>query len=79
MPLITSCFAYGKFTVYDVLQTQKAITLGAGVPAFMMVKVLASGFYAQQDISTPVKVGAVCMIMNTLLCFCLFDILLMRV
>lgn len=70
MPLIASCFAYGKFTVYDVLQTQKSlITLGAGVPAFMMVKVLASGFYAQQDISTPVKVGAVCMIMNTLLCF----------
>jgi putative peptidoglycan lipid II flippase len=68
-PLIASCFAYGKFTLYDVVQTQKSlITLGLGVPAFMMVKVLASGFYAQQNIKTPVKVGAVSMICNTLLC-----------
>lgn len=35
----------------------------------MMVKVLASGFYARQDISTPVKVGAISMVVNTLLCF----------
>lgn len=70
MPLIASCFAYGKFTVDDVIQTQKSlITLAAGVPAFMMVKVLASGFYARQDISTPVKVGAISMVVNTLLCF----------
>jgi len=69
MPLIASCFAYGKFTVNDLMQTQKSlIALGSGVPAFMMVKVLASGFYARQDISTPVKVGALSMGVNTLLC-----------
>lgn len=70
MPLIACCFAYGKFNVYDVVQTQKSLfTLACGVPAFMMVKVLASGFYAKQDISTPVKVGALSMVVNTLLCF----------
>jgi putative peptidoglycan lipid II flippase len=42
--------------------------MGLGVPAFMMVKVLASGFYAQQDIKTPVKVGVWSMIANTLMC-----------
>jgi putative peptidoglycan lipid II flippase len=69
MPLIAGCFAYGKFTVMDIIQTQKSlITLGLGVPAFMMVKVLASGFYAQQDIKTPVKVGVWSMIINTILC-----------
>ena len=69
MPLIAGCFAYGKFHISDLLQTQKSlITLGLGVPAFMMVKVLASGFYAQQDIATPVKVGIWSMIINTLLC-----------
>lgn len=68
-PLIASCFAYGHFTLYDLLQTQKSlITLGIGVPAFMMVKILASGFYARQDIATPVKVGAITMIINSLLC-----------
>lgn len=70
MPLIASCFAYGKFTAHDIIQTQRSlITLASGVPAFMMVKVLASGFYAQQDISTPVKIGAISMGVNTLLCF----------
>lgn len=69
MPLIACCFGYGQFTIDDVLQTQKSLmTLGLGVPAFMMVKVLASGFYARQDISTPVKVGALAMLVNSLLC-----------
>lgn len=69
MPLIASCFAYGHFTAYDLQQTQKSlITLGLGIPAFMMVKVLASGFYARQNIKTPVKVGVIAMVTNTLLC-----------
>ena len=69
MPLISSCFAYGRFTAIDVLMTQKSlIALGFGVPAFMMVKVLASGFYARQNIKTPVKIGALAMLVNTLLC-----------
>ena len=69
MPAIATCFAYGKFSVVDVLATQKSlITLGIGVPGFMMVKVLASGFYACQNIKTPVKVGALAMLVNSILC-----------
>ncbi|MCC5791398.1 MAG: murein biosynthesis integral membrane protein MurJ [Legionellaceae bacterium] len=69
LPLISSCFAYGKFSAFDALQTQKSlIALGAGVPAFMLIKVLASGFYARQDIKTPVKIGAIAMLVNSLLC-----------
>ncbi|RMX22096.1 murein biosynthesis integral membrane protein MurJ [Legionella jordanis] len=69
MPLIAGCFAYGKFTANDLLQTQKSlIALGSGVPAFMLVKVLASGFYARQDIHTPVKIGAFAMLVNSILC-----------
>lgn len=69
LPMIASCFGYGAFTSFDLLQTQKSlITLSAGLPAFMMVKVLASGFYAQQNIKTPVKVGIICMIANTICC-----------
>lgn len=73
MPMIASCFAYGKFSVFDVLQTQKSlITLSIGLPAFMMVKVLASGFYAKQNIKTPVKVGVASMIVNSIFCAILF-------
>ncbi|MFC3909182.1 murein biosynthesis integral membrane protein MurJ [Legionella dresdenensis] len=68
-PIIACSFAYGKFTLSDLLQTQKSlIALAAGVPAFMMVKVLASGFYARQNIKTPVKVGAAAMVVNSVLC-----------
>jgi putative peptidoglycan lipid II flippase len=69
MPLIASCFTYGAFSVNDLIQTQKSlIALASGVPAFMLVKVLASGFYARQDIKTPVKAGAFAMIVNSILC-----------
>lgn len=69
MPLIASCFGYGHFNVTDVIQTQKSLfMLALGVPGFMMVKVLASGFYAGQNIKTPVKVGVWAMVVNTLLC-----------
>lgn len=69
MPLIASCFTYGEFSAYDLLQTQHSlIALATGVPAFMMVKVLASGFYSRQDIKTPVKVGAWAMLVNSILC-----------
>lgn len=69
MPIIACCFAYGKFTSFDLIQTQKSlIALAFGIPAFMMVKVLASGFYAKQNIRTPVKVGAIAMVVNSLLC-----------
>lgn len=69
VPMIASCFTYGQFTANDMLQTQKSlITIALGIPAFMMVKILASAFYSRQDIKTPVKVGVISMIANTLMC-----------
>lgn len=69
MPMIATAFGYGKFVMHDVLQTQKSlVTLSLGLPAFMTIKVLASGFYAKQDIKTPVKVGAWSMLVNSILC-----------
>ena len=69
LPLVACCFGYGKFSPNDILQTQKSLfTLAMGVPAFMLIKVLASGFYSKQNIKTPVKVGAAAMVVNSLLC-----------
>ena len=69
LPMLATAFGYGKFIAFDVTQTQKSLmTLSLGLPAFMMIKVLASGFYAQQDIKTPVKIGAFAMLVNSLLC-----------
>lgn len=56
-PLVVSLFAYGKFSTFDVIQTQRALLgYAIGVPAFMMAKTLVSAFYARQDTNTLFKV-----------------------
>jgi putative peptidoglycan lipid II flippase len=38
-----------------------------GLPAFIMIKILANGFYARQDTKTPVRIGIQAMILNMVL------------
>ena len=67
-PLLSTLFHYGHFQLNDVLMSQASlITFAVGVPAFMLVKVLVSGFYSKQNMKTPVKIGAIAMISNILL------------
>ena len=42
-----------------------------GLPGFMMIKVLASAFYAKQNIKTPVKIAALALVVNVILNFIL--------
>jgi len=71
-PLLTTLFNYGQFDQFDVLMAQKSlIAFACGIPAFMLIKVLASGFYARQDIKTPVRIAVVAMLTNTTLNFIL--------
>ena len=58
MPLITTLFRYGAFTAHDVSMTQQAlVAYSLGLVGLILVKVLAPGFYARQNIRTPVKVA----------------------
>jgi putative peptidoglycan lipid II flippase len=58
VPLIATLFQHGAFTSSDVLQTREALTAySIGLIGLILVKVLAPGFYARQDIRTPVKVA----------------------
>ncbi len=71
-PILMTLLGYGKFTHHDVVMTQKSLsTFSLGLCAFMLVKVLGSAFYATQNIKTPVKVGAVSMLVNTVFCLLL--------
>jgi len=68
LPLLATLFAHGNFTATDVIQTQKSlIAFSLGIPFFMLIKVLASGFYARHNITTPVRIGVISMIVNTVL------------
>lgn len=67
-PMIITLFQHGVFKPYDALMTEKSVMAYAvGLPAFMLVKVLSVGFYAKQNIRTPVKIAAVSMLANMLL------------
>ncbi len=71
-PLFAALFQYGKFTVNDVIMASHSLSAYAfGLPAFMLVKVLASGFYSKQDIRTPVKIAVVAVIANIIFNFIL--------
>lgn len=68
-PLFASLFQYGKFTPHDVVMAGYSLSAYAlGVPFFMLIKTLASGFYAKQNIKTPVRIAVLAMIANTVLC-----------
>lgn len=67
-PLFTSLLAYGKYQLHDVIMSQHSLIAYAfGVQAFMLIKVFASGFYARQNIKTPVKIGIIAMLSNIVL------------
>ncbi len=58
VPLISTLFYYGKFSAHDLWMTREAlVAYSAGLLGLIMVKVLAPGFYARQNIRTPVKIA----------------------
>jgi putative peptidoglycan lipid II flippase len=74
VPLLATFFQRGAFTANDVLMTSYAlIGYSVGLIGIILVKILAPGFYARQDIRTPVKIGIVTLIatqaMNALFAF----------
>ena len=60
VPLLATFFQRGAFVAHDVLMTSRAlIGYSVGLIGMILVKILAPGFYARQDIKTPVKIGVV--------------------
>lgn len=64
-PLLSTLFQHGHFDGYSVLMARKSLTMFAlGIAPFMLIKILASGFYAKQNMRTPVRIGMVAMVSN---------------
>jgi putative peptidoglycan lipid II flippase len=60
IPLVSTLYQYGRFTVNDVLQTRLALWgYSVGLLGLIVVKILAPGFYARQMMKTPVKIAFV--------------------
>lgn len=66
--LVATLFHYGAFTAADVGQTRVAVmAYSVGLVGLLTIKILAPGFYAKQDIRTPVKIAIGVLILTQLL------------
>ncbi len=64
-PLVAVLYHYGAFTDRDVQQTTLSLTgYGVGLLGLVAIKVLAPGYYASQDIRTPVKIAVVVLLIT---------------
>jgi putative peptidoglycan lipid II flippase len=64
-PLVSVVFERGAFTPADTQATAAALmAFAAGLPAYVLIKALAPGFFARQDTKTPVKIAVVAMTAN---------------
>lgn len=64
-PLLTVLFQYNAFTAFDVSRSAASLmAYAAGLPAFMLIKILAPAFFARQDTRTPVRIAVWAMSLN---------------
>ena len=67
-PILVTLFYYGEvMTLRDMTMASLSLkAYAAGLIAFMLIKVLAPGFFARQDMRTPVRIGIIAMVLNML-------------
>ena len=67
-PLVATLYQRGAFDARDVQQTTSALMgYGVGLLGIVAIKVLAPGFYASQDIRTPVRIAILVLVVTQLL------------
>lgn len=65
VPIIRGVLQHGAFTAADTIGSAGALAAFAvGVPAYVLIKVLTPGFYARQDMKTPVRIAVFSMLFN---------------
>jgi len=68
VPLLATMFQYNAFSETDVYQSAASLRAYAvGVLAFILIKVLAPGFYARQNTKTPVRIAMISIACNIIL------------
>jgi len=64
-PMIATLFYYGDFTGGDVdMAGLSLMAYAAGLPGFMLVRVLAPAFYSRKDTRTPVRIAVIALVTN---------------
>ncbi|MFO7602328.1 MAG: murein biosynthesis integral membrane protein MurJ [Gammaproteobacteria bacterium] len=77
-PIMSTLFQYGDFTGHDVqMAAWSLLAYSFGLLGFILVKILAPGYFARQDTRTPVKIGLIAMLVN-MVCNVIFVLLLLQ-
>ncbi len=64
-PIIAVLFERGAFSAVDTANSAAAlVAFATGLPAYVLIKVFAPGFFARKDTKTPVKVAVVGLLSN---------------
>jgi putative peptidoglycan lipid II flippase len=64
-PILFTLFHHGQMTVRDILMSSYSLQAYAlGLLGFMLIKVLAPGYFARQDMKTPVRIGIIAVFAN---------------
>ncbi len=73
--LIDALFTRGAFLTFDAVNTARALfQFGWGVPAFVLIRILAPAFFARGDTRTPMKFALVSVVVNATLAIGLFNL-----
>lgn len=75
-PIVAALFQGGRFTAEDAATTGLVLSIiVAGLPAYVLIKVLAPGFYARKDMKTPVVIAVAMLAVGIALNFALIPVI----
>ncbi|HEV2567581.1 murein biosynthesis integral membrane protein MurJ [Sphingomonas sp.] len=75
-PMTAALFQGGRFTAEDAATTALVLSIiVAGLPAYVLIKVLTPGFYARKDVKTPVWIAVAMLVLGVALNFALIPFL----
>jgi putative peptidoglycan lipid II flippase len=74
--IISALFQAGRFTAEDAATTSLVLSIiVAGLPAYVLIKVLTPGFYARKDMKTPVFIAFAALIVAVISNFALVPVM----
>jgi putative peptidoglycan lipid II flippase len=75
-PIVAALFQGGRFTAEDARTTGLVLSIiVAGLPAYVLIKVLTPGFYARKDMKTPVYIAFAMLVVGVALNFVLIPVM----
>lgn len=75
-PITAALYQGGRFTAEDAATTSLVLSIiVAGLPAYVLVKVLTPGFYARKDVKTPVYIAFGLLVLGVVMNFALIPLI----